>query len=111
MAHFSLASRQTSVAIAHRTIEEMWFFVGGQGEMWRRTEGADDETVITVATGEAITIPSSTHFQFRSSGSEPLAAVGATVPAWPGVGDLSGRGEAYLVPGPWTATVDPGVEL
>jgi mannose-6-phosphate isomerase-like protein (cupin superfamily) len=42
-----------------------------------------------------VTIPLGTHFQFRSLGNEPLAAVAVTMPPWPG------DGEAYEVAGPW----------
>jgi len=35
-AHFQLAPGKTSRAVTHRTVEEIWFFVGGRGEMWRR---------------------------------------------------------------------------
>ena len=44
MAHFSLGPGETSRAVAHRTVEEIWFFVSGQGEMWRR-QGADEQIV------------------------------------------------------------------
>ena len=46
-----------------------------------------------------ITIPVGTHFQFRAFGHEPLAAVGVTMPPWPG------ECEAYVVEGKWEATV------
>lgn len=36
MAHFELAPSETSRAVAHRTVEEIWFFLSGRGEMWRR---------------------------------------------------------------------------
>ena len=36
MAHFELPPGETSTAVAHRTVEEVWFFLGGRGEMWRR---------------------------------------------------------------------------
>ena len=36
MAHFELVPGETSRAVAHRTIEEIWFFLGGRGEMWRK---------------------------------------------------------------------------
>lgn len=93
MAHFQLAPGRTSVAVAHRTVEEIWFFVGGLGQMWRRQ--GDREEVVTVAPGVGITIPVGTHFQFRALGTEPLAAVGVTMPPWPG------PDEAYPVDGPW----------
>lgn len=100
LAHFELAAGQTSVAIRHRSVEEIWYFVGGRGEMWRQSGG--DEEVVPVSTAVCITIPLGTSFQFRSSGEEPLAAIGATIPPWPGAG------EALIVSGPWEPTVQPG---
>ena len=44
MAHFELAPGRTSKAVAHRSVEEIWYFVGGRGEMWRR-QGAREEVV------------------------------------------------------------------
>jgi mannose-6-phosphate isomerase-like protein (cupin superfamily) len=44
MAHFELAPGETSRAVCHRTVEEIWFFLGGRGEMWRR-EGDHEEIV------------------------------------------------------------------
>ena len=33
MAHFELKAGATSRAVAHRTVEEIWFIVSGRGEM------------------------------------------------------------------------------
>src|SRR5688572_19734318 len=66
MAHFKLAPGKTSIAVAHRMVEELWFFLKGQGEMWRRL-GAREE-VVPVEAGVCISIPVGTHFQFRSFG-------------------------------------------
>jgi mannose-6-phosphate isomerase-like protein (cupin superfamily) len=93
MAHFELPPGQTSQAVAHRTVEELWYFVRGQGEMWRKL--GEIEEVVAVGPGVAISLPRGTHFQFRALGPEPLAAVGVTMPPWPG------ESEAYTVPGPW----------
>ena len=98
MAHFELAPGQTARAVAHRTVEELWYFLGGRGEMWRKL-GAKEE-VVAVGPGVAVSLPRGTHFQFRSFGPEPLAAVGVTMPPWPG------EDEAYAVPGPWSARVE-----
>lgn len=100
MAHFELAPSATSVAVAHHTIEEIWYFLTGRGEMWRKLGG--QEKVVPVDPGTCITIPVGTHFQFRSFGYEPLAALGVTMPPWPG------EGEAYQVEGIWKPTVNPG---
>lgn len=93
MAHFKLMPGTVSIAVAHRTVEEIWYFLSGRGEMWRKL--GEQEEIVTVEGGVAITLPVGTHFQFRSLGHEPLAAIGATMPPWPG------DDEAYVVQGAW----------
>jgi len=100
LAHFELAPGRTSIAVAHRTVEEIWFVLAGRGEMWRKLDG--HEEVVALDPGVSLTIPLGTHFQFRSSGPEPLAILGVTMPPWPGAG------EAYEVPGKWVPTAKPG---
>ena len=97
MAHFELAPGMTSRAITHQTVEDIWYFLSGRGEM-RRRQGERNETV-NVYPGVCLTIPLGTHFQFRSFGYEPLSAIGATMPPWPG------EGEAIDVVGKWQPTV------
>jgi mannose-6-phosphate isomerase-like protein (cupin superfamily) len=97
MAHFELPPGQTSTPVTHRTVEEIWLFLSGRGEMWRRQ--GEHEEVVPVEPGVCLTIPLGTHFQFRSLGHEPLGAVGVTMPPWPG------EGEARIVAGPWPPTV------
>lgn len=97
MAHFELAPGETSTAVTHRTVEEIWFCLSGRGEMWRSTAG--HEEVVVLEAGVCLTIPLGTRFQFRSFGHEPLAAVGVTMPPWPG------EGEATVVEGKWQPTV------
>ena len=93
MAHFELAPGRTSRAVTHRTVEEIWFVLSGAGEMWRR-QGAREE-IVPLQPGVCLTIPLGTQFQFRASGIEPLAAVGVTMPPWPGAH------EAVPVAGKW----------
>ena len=81
MAHFELGPNQTSKAVTHRTVEEIWFFLSGRGQMWRKQ--GEQASVVDVFPGVCITIPVGTHFQFRSSGSEALSAIGVTMPPWP----------------------------
>lgn len=97
MARFDLPPGQTSTAVTHRTVEEIWLFLSGRGEMWRRQ--GEWEEIVPVEAGVCLTIPLGTHFQFRSFGTEPLAAVGVTMPPWPG------EGEVVPVPGKWAPTL------
>jgi mannose-6-phosphate isomerase-like protein (cupin superfamily) len=93
MAHFELAPGQTSRAVTHRSVAELWYIVAGRGQMWRR-DGDRQETV-TLEPGICLSIPVGTHFQFRSTEETPLAAVAVTMPPWPG------DDEAREVPGAW----------
>ena len=97
LAHFELAPGKTTVAVSHRTVEEIWFFLSGRGEMWRQQD--DRSETVDVYAGVSLTIPLGTCFQFRSFGHEPLAAIGVTMPPWPG------DSEAVVVAGPWQPTV------
>ena len=96
MAHFELKAGATSRAVSHRTVEEVWFIVSGRGEMWRK-QGQREE-VVSLEPGVCLTIPLGTHFQFRASSTEAVAAVGVTMPPWPG------EKEAVPVSGLWQAT-------
>ncbi len=97
LAHFELPAGAVSHAVTHRTVEEIWYFLGGRGQMWRRL-GAD-ESLVEVETGVALTIPLGAAFQFRATGEAPLTFLAITMPPWPGAE------EAERVEGRWTATV------
>jgi mannose-6-phosphate isomerase-like protein (cupin superfamily) len=97
LALFSLPPKAILKAVAHRTVEEIWYFISGYGRMWRLL--GDNDEIIDVGPGISITIPTGTYFQFRCDGLEPLTAIGTTMPPWPG------ENEAYLVEGQWTPTV------
>jgi mannose-6-phosphate isomerase-like protein (cupin superfamily) len=97
MAHFRLPPKKVSKAVAHRGVEELWYFIAGRGRMWRKCDGREE--VVAVGPGVSVSLPAGTQFQFRCDGEEPLEAVAATLPPWPGTD------EAYAVAGPWEASV------
>jgi len=93
MVHCSLPKGGVSVPVSHRTVEEIWFFVAGAGEVWRKL--ADREEISEARPGFSLTIPLGTHFQFRNTGAEALEFIIVTLPPWPG------ENEAFTVEGPW----------
>ena len=99
MIAFSLEPGAVSQAVAHKTVEEIWYVVAGQGRLWRKLD--EREEVIDLAPGLSLTIPVVTRFQFRNDGAAPLDIIAVTMPPWPG------EGEAYPVAGLWEATVRP----
>lgn len=84
--HCTLPVGGVSLAVRHRTVEEIWYFVGGEGQVWRRQ--GDREETVDVSPGTCLTIPLGTSFQFRNTSGEPLRFVVATMPPWPGEGEV-----------------------
>ncbi len=83
LSHCTLPPGAVSLAVRHRTIEEIWYFLGGAGEVWRKLD--DREEVVPVGSGFSISLPAGVHFQFRNTSQDPLTFVIATMPPWPGM--------------------------
>lgn len=98
--HFELAPGQTSAAVTHRTVEEIWYVLSGRGEIWRKQAGREE--VVELAAGVCVSIPRGTSFQFRALAGEALTFVAITMPPWPG------SDEAAIVAGNWEPTVTAG---
>ena len=96
MAHFELGSGCASQAIYHRTVDEIWFVLSGRGQIWRSRDGPEEIDVLEP--GVCVSIPVGTHFQFRAEEGESIAALGVTMPPWPG------SQEAVPVAGKWIAS-------
>ena len=98
MATFTLQPGEVSATVRHRTVEELWYVLGGTGQMWRR-DGCG-ESIADLSPGLCLSVPLGTAFQFRCTGDMPLVAVAVTMPPWPG------DGEALPAPGPWSPPAD-----
>jgi mannose-6-phosphate isomerase-like protein (cupin superfamily) len=96
---FELKPGQTSLAVAHRTVEEIWTVISGKGQMWRKL--GDSEEITELEKGTCVTILVGTAFQFRclEESVENFVASAITMPPWPG------EDEAYFVEGMWKAGV------
>lgn len=97
MVHCTLPPGKTSLAVTHRTVEELWYVLGGTGELWRRQ--GEQEAIKPMRPGTAHSIPLGAHFQFRNTGAEPLTFVIVTMPPWPG------NDEAVRVEDHWPVNV------
>ena len=93
LAECTLPVGGVSAAVTHRTVEEIWLFTEGEGQVWRRQ--GERECVVDVSPGVSLTIPLGTQFQFRNTGERPLKFVISTMPPWPG------EDEAPRVPDYW----------
>jgi len=94
--HCTLRPGDTSKAVRHRSVEEIWFVVQGYGQLWRKRGAA--EHVVDLVPGLCAAIPTGVHFQFRNSGRESLELILCTMPPWPGAS------EAVRVADHWPAS-------
>ena len=67
--------------VRHRTVEEIWYFLAGTGQVWI------DDQVREVQPGSTVVIPTRRAFQFEATGDEPLRFLCYTSPPWPGDGE------------------------
>lgn len=81
LAHCILPLGGVTKSVKHKTIDEIWYFVQGLGQVWRK-QGAKEE-VVDVRPGFSLTIPVGAHFQFRNTSQEPLCFVITSIPPWP----------------------------
>src|SRR5680860_1925205 len=68
MAHGTLPPGGISLAVRHRAIEEIWYVLGGEADIWRKQ--GEREEVVRVRAGVCLTIPTGVHFQFRTVGND-----------------------------------------
>lgn len=83
----------TSTAVKHKTITELWYFLEGQGEVWRKNHS--EEKIDEVKAGVSLTIDADVSFQFRNTGKQALKFLITTIPPWPGAD------EAVFIEGKW----------
>lgn len=86
LAHCTLPPGSVSQAAMHRSVEEIWHFTAGQGELYRKI--GEQSEVLSVSKGTSIVIPTRAIFQFRTIGNQPLEFIVATSPPWPGASEV-----------------------
>jgi mannose-6-phosphate isomerase-like protein (cupin superfamily) len=87
VAHVTLAAGAVSCAVRHRTVEEIWYVLGGSGQMWRAHDGR--ETIDALDPGVCLTIPLGAHLQFRALPAG-LRVLAVTMPPWPDDAEAAG---------------------
>ena len=82
----TLPAGQVSRPVWHQTVEEIWYVLEGQGQVWRCPPGDGPGPVppVPVTPGEALTIPTGWQFQFSADTAAPLRFLCFTCPPWPG---------------------------
>ena len=101
MIHSTVPPGMVGRACHFRTIDEYWYVLSGEGEIWRSAPDGH-ESITRLIAGVCIDIPLGTAFQYRCTGSLPLVFTCTALPPWPG------DDEAVIVDGPWVPHVDSG---
>src|SRR5258707_5264725 len=81
MAHFELGAGRTSVAVAHHSVDEIWYILRGHGEMWRR-QGDRRETGL-LEPGTCGSISPRARLPIRATAPGPLPAATPAMPPPP----------------------------
>jgi mannose-6-phosphate isomerase-like protein (cupin superfamily) len=95
LAHCTLRPGHSSSPVVHKTVEEIWYFIEGEGLLARRVRGSVQWEVIEVEPKVSITIPMGVEFQFRNTGDVPLKFIIATMPPWPGKDEADSIADGY----------------
>ena len=82
----TLPAGQVSRPVWHQQVEEIWYILEGEGQVWRCSPDVDPSAVspVPVSAGAALTIPARWRFQFGASPEGPLRFLCFTAPPWPG---------------------------
>ncbi len=97
MAHGTLAPGGVSLTVRHRTVDEIWYVLGGEADIWRKQ--GEQEEIIRARPGICLTIPVGTSFQFRTVSDEPFRFVLVTMPSWPGDGECERVSDHWIISG------------
>jgi mannose-6-phosphate isomerase-like protein (cupin superfamily) len=97
--HSTVPAGMVGRACHFRTVEEVWFVLSGEGEVWRRSADGT-ESVTRLVPGVCVDIRLGTSFQYRCVGGEALVFTCMAMPPWPG------DEEAVPVDGPWAPHLD-----
>lgn len=79
-----LAPGMVSRTMRHRTVEEIWYFLGGTGRVWTRSPDGESDQTLHVAPESAVTIRTGWDFQFSADPGAALRFLCFTSPPWPG---------------------------
>ena len=82
MCHCTLPLGGVSKPVTHSTVEEIWYFISGHGQVWRKL--GDFEEIVEALPGCSVNIPLGVSFQFRNLEDDPLCFIIVTMPQWPG---------------------------
>ena len=116
MVEVTLPAGQISRPVYHRTVEEIWYILEGEGQVWRcppdmaslsnhaasvGPEPVEGPPPQAVYPGDALVIPTGWSFQFAAAQDADLRFLCHTTPPWPGedeavVAELGGLGEATV---------------
>ncbi len=79
-----LPAGRISKPVHHRTVEEIWYVLEGEGEVWLHDPDLDSGSIIALRAGARVVIPTGHRFQFRTIGDSDLRFLCYTSPPWPG---------------------------
>jgi mannose-6-phosphate isomerase-like protein (cupin superfamily) len=93
----TLPAGRTSKPVWHRQVEEIWYFLEGEGRVWLQEPGTAGRSA-EVRPGDRVVIPTGWRFQFSAGPGGPLRFLCYTSPPWPGDEEAQPAPEGGLGP-------------
>jgi mannose-6-phosphate isomerase-like protein (cupin superfamily) len=98
MVHCILPPKVVSVPIRNLGIDEIWYFIDGQGEIWLKEEDEAKGEMKKLSPGSCLTIPMGVHFQYRALGEDPMTFLCVTMPPFQSREENNEEVEAHWEP-------------
>jgi mannose-6-phosphate isomerase-like protein (cupin superfamily) len=99
MVHCRLPPGGVTRAVRHQTVEELWYVLAGEGQIWLRSLESEVDQTVDLTAGVGVSLPLGVAFQFRATGPAALDVLIVTTPPWPG------PDEAIAATGAWAPTL------
>ena len=85
--HCLLPKNGVIQASRHRTVSQIWYVLAGTGDLWLKS-ASGKETLHSLKSGIAMTVPLGYAFQFRNTGEQNLEIFIVNATKWSGAGEL-----------------------
>jgi len=82
LCHGELKANTVSTAVMHKTVEELWYVLSGEGSFY--CEALNAGAPFDIGDGTSFALPPRSVFQFKCTSEHSLRFVITTLPAWPG---------------------------
>ena len=83
IARFEAPVGFVSLAVTHKTVDEIWYCISGEGIIAVKDNALEKWKEVSLRPGVSVSLPLGVHFQTKNTGKDKLVILGTTTPRWP----------------------------